>query len=151
MGFQRVGHDWATNIYTHTHTHTHTHTYICQGVLKHYIPYLMNQSLTRLLGILVLVSHSVRKQRMAATEPPTSSGLLPCQPPLQGPQDSCHKVLLESAPRWLSQRHPSWKIIQQYQCDLYRHLPIICTFKTIFKKILLIFWKPPGRDISCPL
>ena len=89
-----------THTHTHTtHTHTHTHTYICQGVLKHYIPYLMNQSLTRLLGILVLVSHSVRKQRMAATEPPTSSGLLPCQPPLQGPQDSCHKVLLESAPR----------------------------------------------------
>ena len=24
MGSQRVGHNWATNAYTHTHTHTHT-------------------------------------------------------------------------------------------------------------------------------
>ena len=27
MGSQRVGHNWATNKYTHTHTNTHTHTH----------------------------------------------------------------------------------------------------------------------------
>ena len=31
MGLQRVGHEWATNSFTHTHTHTHTHVsiYVC--------------------------------------------------------------------------------------------------------------------------
>ena len=49
------------------HTHTHTHTHIYRDVLKDYIPYLMNQSLTKTLGILVLISHLVQKPWLLLT------------------------------------------------------------------------------------
>ena len=62
-----VAKSWTRLSDTHTHTNTNTHTHIYRDVLKDYIPYLMNQSLTKTLGILVLISHLVQKPRLLLT------------------------------------------------------------------------------------
>lgn len=124
MGSPKIGNHISLLLYKDLILYYNVCSY--QSVLKDYVPFSMNQSFTEILRILVLSFHSVQKQLIAATEPLKSTGFLLCQPPRQGPQDSCCSLAGEFSKMTVTE-DPSQKIIQQYQYDLYRHFPITCT------------------------
>lgn len=82
------------------------YVYSCEGALKNYAPCFMNQSFTKLLRKLVLISHSVQNQ-LAAQDPPPPGILLP--PPCREPRTPATKGMQANAPRWLSAGTPHRK------------------------------------------